>query len=196
MKSCGTYAPIIYSLSLTYNPLEDKNISLKETFTKNKVGTKDSTNVEATSRNLSSENTATGSNSTTGASASTSETNASSLNVASDTPQGQINKSEILSGKYATATNANETNSRIQDSTSSTSRGNQETKENGTEAEAINNQGSKTLNENEVETYERIKEGRETGKTKSELIFEYRKNLMNVYERIIEELRPLFFALY
>ena len=34
--------------------------------------------------------------------------NSSGLNVGSDTPQGQINKSEILQGKYATGTNASE----------------------------------------------------------------------------------------
>lgn len=34
--------------------------------------------------------------------------NSSGLNVGSDTPQGQINKAEILQGKYATGTNASE----------------------------------------------------------------------------------------
>ena len=101
-----------------------------------------------------------------------------------------------MQGKYASSTSANESTSKITDSTSSTSRGSQETQEEGTEAEAINNQGSKTLNENEVETYEKLKEGRETGKTKSELLFEYRKNIMNIYEKIIDDLNPLFFALF
>ena len=36
------------------------------------------------------------------------EGNSSGLNVGSDTPQGQINKTEILQGKYATGTNASE----------------------------------------------------------------------------------------
>ena len=51
-------------------------------------------------------------------------------------------------------------------------------------------------NSNENEEYIKMREGYDFKKTKSELIAEYRKNIINVYEKIIEDLRPLFFALY
>ena len=46
------------------------------------------------------------------------------------------------------------------------------------------------------ESYERNKTGFDNRKTNAELVFEYRKNLVNVYERIIDDLNPLFFALF
>lgn len=48
----------------------------------------------------------------------TSSNNASGLSVSSDTPQGQINKSRVLAGAYASATGASETESSSNDSNS------------------------------------------------------------------------------
>ncbi len=62
-----------------------------------------------------------------GNSNSNSSNNASGLNVRSDTPQGQIIKQEILNGKYASDTNASETESNIQDETNTESNGSSNT---------------------------------------------------------------------
>lgn len=53
-----------------------------------------------------------------------------------------------------------------------------------------------TATKNEVTDFERQRFGYDLRKTKSELIAEYRKNVYNIYDKIIEDLRPLFFALY
>ena len=80
-----TYAPIIYSSSIKYDPLV--NVNYSETYS----GTSGSnSNSSSTSSN-------------------------SGLTVNSDTPQGQISKSEILQGKYASSTGANETENNIND---------------------------------------------------------------------------------
>lgn len=52
----------------------------------------------------------------TGQNAGNSQSNSNGLTVQSDTPQGQINKAEILAGKYASSTSAND----IDDTTSTT----------------------------------------------------------------------------
>lgn len=81
-----TYAPLIYSASIKYDPLV--NVDFTETYS----GTSDSN------------------------SNSSSKSGGSSLSVNSDTPQGQINKGEILQGKYASSTGANETENSVTDS--------------------------------------------------------------------------------
>lgn len=73
-----TYAPLIYSASIKYDPLV--NVDYAETYT----GTTDN--------NSRSDSTAKGSD----------------LSVSSDTPQGRISKSDILEGKYASSTGASE----------------------------------------------------------------------------------------
>ena len=72
--------PLIYSLSLSYNPLV--NVDYTETFTRNIA--------------------------TDGTSESSTNTNSSGLGVASDTPQGRITKASILAGNYASSTSASE----------------------------------------------------------------------------------------
>jgi len=91
------YAPIIYSMSIKYDPLN--TINLKEEFERE--------------------------SSTSGSANSTSNANSSGLNVSSDTPQGRINKSAILAGDYASSTSANENESRATDASSSTGTGNE-----------------------------------------------------------------------
>ena len=76
-ETMETYAPIIYSASIKYDPLV--NVNFSETYSGTSNG-----------------NTTSNTNS-----------NGSGLVVNSDTPQGQINKNEILSGKYASSTGAN-----------------------------------------------------------------------------------------
>ena len=83
------YLPLIYSSSIDYDPLV--NVDYTETFTRNITGSGESTSTNT----------------------------ASGLSVNSDTPQGQISKSSILNGKYASNTGASETESEINDNTTS-----------------------------------------------------------------------------
>lgn len=101
-----------------------------------------------------------------------------------------------MQGKYASSTSANESESKITDSTSSVTSGSGTSKETKAENENLTSNNSNTSNLNETETYERNKTGFDNRKTNAELVFEYRKNLVNVYERIIDDLNPLFFALF
>ena len=80
-----TYAPLIYSSAIKFDPLV--NVDYHEDYS----GTNDSVNH---------------SNSTS---------KGSGLTVNSDTPQGRISKSAILAGDYASSTGANETENSISD---------------------------------------------------------------------------------
>lgn len=83
------YAPLIYSASIKYDPLV--NVDVTETY----------------SRQIND----------TGNSNSSSSNNASGLTVNSDTPQGQISKTSILNGQYASNTQAGESESSTSDET-------------------------------------------------------------------------------
>lgn len=85
-----TYAPLIYSASIYYDPLV--NVDFTEEFERS-----------STNKSISS---------------STSGTTGSGLVVNSDTPQGQISKQAILRGDYASSTSANENTTNIQDNSS------------------------------------------------------------------------------
>lgn len=80
-----TYAPLIYSAAIKYDPLV--NVDYTETYS----GTSGST------------------------SNSKSSSKGSGLTVNSDTPQGQISKNAILQGQYASSTGANETANSVDD---------------------------------------------------------------------------------
>lgn len=80
-----TYAPLIYSAAIKYDPLV--NVDYTETYS----GTSGST------------------------SNSKSSSKGSGLTVNSDTPQGQISKNAILQGQYASSTGANETENSVDD---------------------------------------------------------------------------------
>lgn len=83
-------APLIYSASIKYDPLV--NVDFTETYSETSTG----------------ENSSTSSNAGTG------------LNINSDTPQGQVQKSKILDGSYASSTSASESSNTINDSSNST----------------------------------------------------------------------------
>lgn len=134
-----TYAPIIYSASIKYDPLV--NVNYSETYSGRSGTTSNSS-----------------SNSTN-----------SGLTVNSDTPQGQINKSEILQGKYASSTGANETENNVNDT--STSNG----------------------NEDYVKT---IKGNSGVTATAQALIKQYRDVIRAVNTEIVYELEPLFMGIY
>ena len=137
------YLPLIYSNSIEYNPLV--NVDYTEEFTRNIKGT--------------------------GESESSSNNSASGLSVNSDTPQGQINKSQILSGKYASNTGASETESNINDNS--------------------------TTSNNTDETYlKKVKGNSGVSATAQKMIQQYRENIIAIDEQIIKELDKIFMGLY
>lgn len=143
--------PKIYSNFLEYDPLS--NVDFTEEYTREIRGN----------------------NSNQGTSSSTSSSNSSGLSVNSDTPQGQINKDEILKGQYASNTGASETESQIQDSTTTETSGNNST----------------------IEKFTRHEEG-DNGViiTNQRLVKEYREIIVAIDEEIILELNKLFMGLY
>lgn len=150
-KIMERYLPKIYSNFLEYDPLS--NVDFTETYT----------------REIS------GETANSGSSNSTSQNNSSGLNVNSDTPQGQISKQNILTGSYASQTNASETESEIKDNTST------------------ENQGTS----NTIETFTRHEEG-DNGViiTNQRLVKEYREIIVAIDEEIINELNCLFMGIY
>ena len=127
--------PLIYSISINYDPLV--NVDYTESF----------------ERTIENEG--------------TTSNNASGLSVSSDTPQGQIQKSQILAGAYASATGASETESSSNDSNS--------TDENYTK---------------------HVKGNSGVSATAQKMIQQYRENIIAVDEEIINELNKLFMGLY
>ncbi len=146
------YLPLIYTNSISYNPLEDINVNASESRTIN------NTNTNSLTSNSTSSNTNSG----------------SGLLVNSNTPQGQISKTNILNGEYATNTSANEnTNtSSITDTSTSSTNGTNNTTETLTKSNSGNN------------------------RSKQELLLEYRKTIINIDEMILKELNDLFFGLW
>ena len=135
--------PLIYSVSIGYDPLI--NVDYTESFT----------------RNIKND----------GTSESTTNTNSSGLGVNSDTPQGQISKSNILAGSYASSTSASEAESEGSDNTTTSN------------------------NTDEVYT-KRIKGNSGTLTTAQALIKQYRENIIAIDRDIINELNDLFMGLY
>ena len=137
------YLPLIYSASIHYDPLV--NVDYTETF------------------NRTADN--------TGESNSTSNNNSSGLVVASNTPQGQINKESILNGNYATSTSANENEAEINDTTTT--------------------QGNTT-----EEYLKRVKGNSGVSATAQKMVLQYRENIIAIDRKIIKELNILFMGLY
>jgi hypothetical protein len=142
-ETMETYAPIIYSTSIKFDPLV--NVDFTETF-------------DRTSENQSQSN-------------STSTNASSGLTVNSDTPMGQIDKSEILKGKYASSTGANETENNINDESAS----------HGTGSESYT---------------KRTKGNSGVSATAQALIKQYRDVIRAVNTEIVYQLEPLFMGIY
>lgn len=132
-------APLIYSAAIKYDPLV--NVDFTESYT--------------------------GSNGSTSTSNSTSSN--SGLTVNSDTPQGNISKSAILGGAYASSTGANETSNQVNDTTNAT----------GT------NEYSK-----------RVKGNSGVSATAQKMIQQYRDNIIMINRDIIKDMNSLFMAIY
>lgn len=141
------YLPLIYSSSIQYDPLI--NVDYTESFTR-------TANVDNTGRSVSD-----------------STNNASSLGVNSDTPQGQISKTNILNGNYATSTAVTETDSTINNTTNTIS-------------------GS----DSEEEYTKRMVGNSGVSATAQKMVEQYRDNIRAINREIIEKLEPLFMGLY
>ena len=146
------YLLLIYSNSLEFNPLQDINVSFNE------------------SKSISNSNSTTLSSSSTTANS----TSSSGLQVNSNTPQGEISKTNILAGSYASNTGAveNEGSSTINDISNSSTTGSNNTIENINKSNVGNNV------------------------SKQDLILKYRKTIINIDEMIMKELNDLFFGLW
>lgn len=137
------YLPLIYSSAIQYDPLV--NVDYTETFTR--------------TQNLGNE------------SASESSSSGSSLGINSETPQGQINKTDILSGRYATNTNATEN--------------------------SIGNNTNTSSSSNALENYtKRMKGNSGVSATAQKMIEQYRNNIRAIDREIIKKLNILFMNIY
>lgn len=135
--------PLIYSSAIQYDPLV--NVDYTETFERKADNT--------------------------GESNSNSNNNSSSLGVESNTPQGQISKTGILAGDYASSTNATESEASIKDSTNTSS--------------------------NTTEEYTKtIKGNSGVSATAQKMVEQYRQNIIAIDKDIIKELNILFMGLY
>lgn len=135
----GYYAELIYSASIDYDMLVNVNFT------------------ETMARDIANSGT---SNSTS---------NASGLAVNSDTPQGQINKTDILNGRYATSTTASESEGTSQDTAKSTG----------------------------TENWTRTKKGNDgVLATAQKMIEQYRNNIRNINYEIIKDLNEMFIGLF
>lgn len=105
-------------------------------------------------------------NRSTSGSGSTTNTG-SGLTVSSDTPQGQISKSTILAGQYATSTAAGENTNSTTDTNS------------GTESFT-----------------RRVKGNRGISATYQAMIKQYRDNILTIYNDIINDLNDLFMGIW
>ena len=137
------YLPLIYSRAIEYDPLV--NVDYTETFTR--------------TENLGNE------------SSSNSSSSGSSLGINSETPQGQISKSDILDGRYATNTNATEN--------------------------SIGNNTDTTSSTNSLENYtKRMKGNSGVSATAQKMIEQYRDNIRAIDREIIKKLNVLFMNIY
>lgn len=132
-------APLIYSAAIEYDPLV--NVDYTESYTAQSAG-------NATS---------------------TSHSTNSGLTVNSDTPQGQISKSSILAGSYASSTGANETENSIADNSS--------------------NSGSENYTKN-------VKGNSGVSATAQKMIQQYRENIIMINRDIIKDMSTLFMGIY
>lgn len=174
--------PYLYSMAIKYDPLV--NVDYVESYTKNTEGK--NTGTSSNKENIGEETKTEGeTNSTT-----TNTTTSSGLEVNSDTPQGRIDKTQILQGAYASSTSANES------TTDSTSTGNT-TDENNLNRDIERNQdGSYTQQDTKDETFTRTMKGNSGVMTTAQkLIEQYRKVIIGVNKEIIDELDDLFIGI-
>ena len=151
--------PLIYSSSIEYDPLV--NVDYTETF----------------ERTIESDGTL--AQRTDGGSQSSSTNTGSGLNISSDTPMSNLTKSDILSGNYATGTNANEQTSTINDNTTTGS-----------------STSGNSSNDTSEEYSKRVKGNSGVSATAQKMVEQYRQNIIAIDKEIIDELNSLFMCIY
>ena len=97
--------------------------------------------------------------------------------MSSDTPQGQISKSTILAGQYASSTTAGE-------NTNTTST---------TDSVTNNSSGSNSGTE---QFTRHVKGNRGISATYQAMIKQYRENILTIYNDIINDLNDLFMGIW
>lgn len=135
--------PLIYSAAIAYDPLV--NVDYTETY-------------EGESEMNSSSN-------------GSADSNSQSLTVSSDTPQGQISKSAILNGEYASSTSADD----VEDHSESESEG--------------HNNGTNSYTK-------RVKGNSGVSATAQKMVQQYRENIIMIDRDIINDLAKLFMSIY
>lgn len=145
------YLPVIYSNSIKFDPLV--NVDFTETFERE---------IEGSSENE-------------GTSNSNSSSNGSGLNIINNTPETRIEKQNLESGLYASQVNQSDTESQIEDQTTTTNNG-------------ISNQKEK---------YTKNTKGNSgVSATAQALIMQYRDTIRAVDREIIENLNDLFMGIF
>ena len=132
-------APLIYSAAIKYDPLV--NVDYTETYKED----------------------------SSGKSQSTSSNSGNGLNINSDTPQGQINKNDILQGRYASSTSASESSNSINDNSQSS----------GTQNYTKNIRGNSGVSA-----------------TAQAMVRQYRQNIIMINHDIIDACASLFMNIY
>ena len=161
------YLPIIYTNAVDYDPFESVDFHITE---ERHIDTDNTGNTEGASHSTS--------NST-----STNISNNSDYQVNSDTPQTNINKNDILTGKYATSANAGN-----QDNTSNTDT---DISDNTT------NTTSSTSKGKSIETFTHDEKGNKgVLDSYQKMILQLRDTFRAVDTEIINELSVLFIGLY
>ena len=144
MKEIMEYQlPVVYSNSLEYDPLESVLFDITET------------------RQVHGE----------GSSESSSNASGNGISISSDTPQGRIQKSDIIAGNYASEASNSETESTV--------KGNTDTSSDTTEEWHHHEQGNKGV----LDSYQKM-------------LVDYRKSLVAVDKEIIAQLNDLFMGIY
>lgn len=175
--------PLIYSASIQYDPLV--NVDFTESYTEKHNDNDNSTN-NVNRKDDGTTTTTADSKSNTNASS-----NGSSLQINSDTPQGQINKADILKGEYASSTSANESETTSTSEDTSNTTGETKTGTTGTEETTYTrgNEGAK-----EYTLHKMGNDG--ISATVQALIKQYRNIIVAIDDQIIDELEPLFMGIY
>ena len=135
--------PLIYSSAIKYDPLV--NVDFVEEFDRNSDNHSQAT--------------------------SSSTSNASGLTVNSDTPQGEISKTNILKGNYASSTGANESENTMRDNSNTSGSGNE-------------HYVKKTKGNSGVSA------------TAQKMIEQYRQNIIMINRDIIKDVRSLFMTIF
>lgn len=131
--------PLIYSAAIEYDPLV--NIDFTETYSGMNSGSENGITQSA----------------------------GNGLNINSDTPQGKINKAQILAGDYASSTSGNETTA----------------------------SGSSQSNTEQSQEYTRKTKGNSGSlSTSQKLVQQYRENIIMIERDVIKDLSSLFMIIY